>query len=157
MIAAITRSVRPLRQVDLEPWHALQAAALADPFTLDALRRELDNPLARHHGIFEHGVLVASLLGWLVIDELQIMQIVVSPDARGRRLGTDLVQHGLLRAKASGATTATLEVRSSNAAALGLYARCGFVADGKRPSYYPDGEDAVLMRCCLNESAAVAG
>jgi ribosomal-protein-alanine N-acetyltransferase len=38
-----------------------------------------------------------------------------------------------------------LEVRASNQPARALYARAGFVVDGRRPRYYPDGEDAVLM------------
>ena len=151
MIAAITRTIRPLRATDVPYWQTLQAAALPDPYTHDALQRELENPLARHHGIFERGGLVATFLAWLVVDELQVMQVVVADRAMGRRLGSDLVQHALLRAKAAGAMTATLEVRGSNVAAIALYRGCGFVVDGERRGYYPDGEDAVLMRCALHE------
>jgi ribosomal-protein-alanine N-acetyltransferase len=40
-----------------------------------------------------------------------------------------------------------LEVRASNAAALGLYRLLGFAETGRRPRYYHDPvEDAVLMR-----------
>jgi len=42
-----------------------------------------------------------------------------------------------------------LEVRASNAAAQALYTAAGFVADGRRPGYYPDGEDALLWRLDL--------
>jgi ribosomal-protein-alanine N-acetyltransferase len=37
-------------------------------------------------------------------------------------------------------------VRSSNAAAIGLYSRLGFQTDGKRANYYDHPkEDAILM------------
>jgi ribosomal-protein-alanine N-acetyltransferase len=39
----------------------------------------------------------------------------------------------------------TLEVRPSNTAALGLYGKFGFHIEGRRPRYYSDGEDALIM------------
>lgn len=38
-----------------------------------------------------------------------------------------------------------LEVRADNAAALQCYKLCGFIEQGRRKAYYPDGVDAVLM------------
>jgi ribosomal-protein-alanine N-acetyltransferase len=38
-----------------------------------------------------------------------------------------------------------LEVHADNQAALGLYAQLGFAAVGRRPKYYRDGGDAVLL------------
>ncbi len=149
-------TIRALDTKDLNAWHALQQDGLPDPFTLDALQRELDNNLARHHGLFERGNLTAALLAWLVVDELQILQVVVSPSSQRRGLGQTLVTHAIRRAKAAGAVTATLEVRQSNRAAIALYHRCGFEVDGKRPRYYPDGEDAVLMRNPLVVEDALA-
>ena len=46
---------------------------------------------------------------------------------------------------ASGARTALLGVRTSNLAACAFYASTGFVAVGRRPRYYANGEDALLM------------
>ena len=146
---AETPRIRPFRTIDVPAWHALQADALPDPFSEDALRQELSHHLARHHGTFVDGALVACLLGWLVVDELQILQVVVAPGHRGVGLGRQLVRHAVRRARAAGAVTATLEVRDSNEAAIGLYRSCGFEVDGRRPGYYPDGEDAVLMRLAI--------
>ena len=55
-------------------------------------------------------------------------------------------------ARTRGACDFYLEVRPSNAAALRLYARSGFVEIGRRRGYYPaaDGrEDAIVMRRTL--------
>ena len=38
-----------------------------------------------------------------------------------------------------------LEVSSVNQAAIELYRNVGFVENGRRPRYYSDGTDAVLM------------
>ena len=42
-------------------------------------------------------------------------------------------------------TAATLEVAADNDPALGLYQRFGFVDEGRRPGYYGNGIDAVIM------------
>jgi ribosomal-protein-alanine N-acetyltransferase len=62
-----------------------------------------------------------------------------------------LVETVLAWARDLGAQEVWLEARESNAAALRLYARCGFVVAGRRPAYYANpAEDAVLMRCRIS-------
>lgn len=142
-------ALRPLTPADQDAWYDLQARYIADPYTRDALHDEFALRQSRTLGAVEHGRLVGALLAWFVVDELQIMQVVVYPEARRRGFGRALVQQAMRRARAAGGLTATLEVRASNKAAIGLYADMGFAIDGRRPGYYPDGEDAVLMRCDL--------
>ena len=43
------------------------------------------------------------------------------------------------------------DLRASNGAARGLYEASGFVVVGRRPRYYPGGEDALLMTLDLPE------
>ena len=46
-----------------------------------------------------------------------------------------------------------LEVRQSNAAAIGLYAAYGFARTGVRKRYYPDtNEDALVMTLAMAEA-----
>ncbi len=130
-------------------WHALQRAEMPDPFTQAGLAAEFDNRLSRPTGLFVNGALVAAFLGWLVVDELQILQVATAATHRRQGHGRTLLAHVLRRARAGGATAATLEVRAGNQAALALYRALGFVADGHRKGFYPDGEDAVLMRAQL--------
>ncbi len=144
-------ALRPLTTADMERWYGLQAH-IDDPYELTALRDELSLRQSRTLGFVEKGQLLGALLAWLVVDELQIMQVIVTPDARRRGVGKAMVQQVLRRARAAGAITATLEVRASNQAAIGLYEGHGFAVDGRRPRYYPSGEDALLMRCDLTLS-----
>jgi len=48
-------------------------------------------------------------------------------------------------ARAFGGETVTLEVRERNTPAIALYRGLGFSVAGRRPRYYGDGEDALIM------------
>lgn len=78
--------------------------------------------------------------------EADLMTIAVAPAFRRQGLGNMLLERLLAGAKERGAETVFLEVRRSNLAAQALYARAGFRAVAVRKKYYPDGEDALLMR-----------
>jgi [ribosomal protein S18]-alanine N-acetyltransferase len=81
-----------------------------------------------------------------VIDEGEILELAVSPEFRGRGIGGRLVAGALSLFDSRGATHVSLEVRPSNIKAITLYSGCGFDIAGRRRAYYPDGEDALLMR-----------
>jgi len=75
--------------------------------------------------------------------EAEVLLVAVAPSARRRGIARRLLDAALARSRAR---VAHLEVRASNAAAIALYERAGFVAVGRRPRYYDDGEDALTMR-----------
>ncbi len=83
---------------------------------------------------------------WTVAGELQLINIAVHPGHRGAGVGRRLMQFLLQEARLREAEKVSLEVRPSNRAALGLYARLGFEVLYRRPRYYePEGEDALVM------------
>jgi dihydroorotate dehydrogenase electron transfer subunit len=77
-------------------------------------------------------------------DDVELLWIAVAPRARRRGLGAALVAIVADWARELGGRV-LLEVRGDNAAARALYARAGFVVVGRRPRYYRDGEDALLL------------
>lgn len=82
----------------------------------------------------------------MVAGEAQIYNIAVDEACRGRGLGEALMRHLMDEALKSGCDIMTLEVRSGNEAASGLYAKLGFKEVGRRKGYYSGGgEAAVLM------------
>lgn len=85
------------------------------------------------------------LLGWEIVDELEILDVFVLPSARRLGLGAALMTHALAHARATGKQRALLEVRASNQPALHLYQKLGFSEVGQRKAYYADGEDALLL------------
>lgn len=88
-----------------------------------------------------------------VLDEAHLLNISVIRSLHRAGIGSRLLCHLFGEARRLGATQVFLEVRPSNAAALALYRRHGFVPIGRRKHYYPaaDGvrEDAIVMRAAL--------
>ncbi|MBW3637768.1 MAG: ribosomal protein S18-alanine N-acetyltransferase, partial [Armatimonadetes bacterium] len=93
----------------------------------------------------EKGDAVGYLIGWIVGDEAELARIGVLPEFRGRGDAKKLLDVALEVWRKRGAARVWLEVRESNAAALGLYQSRGFQIVGKRANYYENGEAALLM------------
>jgi ribosomal-protein-alanine N-acetyltransferase len=95
------------------------------------------------------------LLAWRLGGDLEILTVAVDPSQRWAGIGTALVGTATAEARALGCERVLLEVRASNAAALALYRRAGFIEDGLRRGYYSDPtEDAVLMSCPMKVGEA---
>ena len=86
------------------------------------------------------------LLLRVTVDEAEILTIGVLPVLRRRGIATGLLQTGILKAAALGATSLFLEVDTSNRAAQALYAAAGFREVGRRKRYYANGADALVLR-----------
>ena len=81
-----------------------------------------------------------------VLDEGQVTNIAVHPEAQRQGVGHALVEAMLREARNRGLAEISLEVRASNAAAIGLYERFGFAVAGRRRHFYRDpAEDALVM------------
>lgn len=83
-----------------------------------------------------------------VMDQASIHNIAVCPEWQRQGLGRALLEACLGVMRDAGLQTCLLEVRASNAAALGLYSGLGFKVDGRRRDYYrvaSGREDALLM------------
>ena len=130
---------------------ALERAMQDRPLTLAGLLREAvgDVPgvvLVARDGDAGIGAIVGMASARLLGDAAHVIRLVVDPAHRRRGTGRALLDGLVDWAKGAGAPALLLEVRASNVVALALYAAAGFVVDGRRPRYYPDGEDALLLR-----------
>ena len=100
-------------------------------------------------GYLQHSCVVAEIDGLVVAflatrettpGEREVLNMAVDPAFRRRGIAKRLL-HPALEGEVF------LEVRESNAAALGLYRALGFQAAGRRRAYYCDpDEDAIVMR-----------
>jgi ribosomal-protein-alanine N-acetyltransferase len=96
------------------------------------------------------GFAVASLVGPGADFEAELESIAVAKSVQGHGIGAALLARLVTNLGLVGAEKLALEVRESNAAALGLYERAGFREVGRRRGYYRDPvEDAVLLRLDL--------
>jgi ribosomal-protein-alanine N-acetyltransferase len=133
---------------DLADVAALQQSTFTNPWAADSIRWELENTdVARLYVMREpNGVLVGFCACWMVFDELHVNSFAVTPIWRRRGAATRLLRAVFAEALASGATSATLEVRASNVAARRLYEKLGFNVEGIRRDYYQaPREDALVL------------
>lgn len=138
--------IRNAEERDLEQVEALEQACFSRPWTIDMLRRQLQND--RHE--FLVAVEENKVLGYIgmlhVMDEGYISNVAVVEAARRAGIGSKLVEGMLRRCEALSLLFVTLEVRASNDAAIQLYAKHGFEEVGRRKGYYEaPREDAILM------------
>jgi ribosomal-protein-alanine N-acetyltransferase len=100
---------------------------------------------------------ITSAAGFVILQviapEAEVVTIVVDPGRRGRGEGRKLLRGALQAAAERGVSDVFLEVDETNAIALALYEKNGFIRTGRRPDYYrqADGShsDAVLMSCTI--------
>lgn len=85
------------------------------------------------------------VLARLAADEAEILTILVLPPYRRHGLAQRLLDAAAATAKGQGVGKLFLEVALSNVAGMELYTKVGFVQVGRRPRYYANGGDALLL------------
>lgn len=136
----------------MESWHVAEVAALekmcfADPWSERSVAGELDNPLSLWLVCVEDDRVIGYVGSQTVIDETDMMNVAVHPDARRRGIAESLISALVLELKKRNSRCLALEVRASNEPAIGLYHKMGFALAGRRPNYYRNPrEDALILR-----------
>lgn len=118
-------------------------------FSLPWTRTALENQMNAKNCLFLAAVDGSKVLGYIglmtVLDEGYISNVAVAPQYRRCGIANALIDALMERTKDSLAFM-TLEVRESNAAAIALYKKHGFIPVGTRKNYYENPkENALLM------------
>lgn len=138
-------NIRPMGENDIDAILAVEQVSFHTPWTRGDFEGELTNPLA-YYLVAENESVVGYVGSWIIFDECHITNIAVSPEARRQGIGEQLLKTLIADAEEKGVVATTLEVRPSNAPAIALYEKYGFVTEGIRKRYYADtGEDALIM------------
>ena len=95
------------------------------------------------------GATVASMELMRGVDEAEVLNIETLPSHRRQGLAASLLREAFAWGRMNQRVGIWLEVRTSNAAAIALYAKLGFQTVSTRKRYYSDGEDALVMKCTL--------
>jgi len=139
-------SFRRLDRADLAELVALERQCFSHPWTEKQFRLGLEGKVFKVFGLEREGALAAYISFYHVGDEMEILNLAVAPDLRRGGLGRRLLRLALAICRRMGVSTARLEARRSNQAALALYGGQGFEPCGVRKGYYPDNkEDAICM------------
>jgi ribosomal-protein-alanine N-acetyltransferase len=143
MTAALQRATR----AHVAPLAAIHADAFPprEAWGEDAIALQLAMP-----GVF--GLLHplgGMILARVTEDEAEVLTLAVAPEVRRQGVAGALLAAAMATAREQAARTMVLEVAIGNAAARALYERAGFVEAGRRPRYYADGGDALILRARL--------
>ncbi len=148
---------------------ALEAAGVAHAVAMAAIHGAAFPPNeAWGADAFALQLALAGVFGWVdrrggiilarvAADEVEVLTLAVAPEARRLGVGTRLLEAAMSLAAARGACTAFLEVSDANGAARALYRRAGFTPTGRRPRYYADGTDALVLQRAVTPGARHVG
>ncbi|QXG77261.1 ribosomal protein S18-alanine N-acetyltransferase [Modestobacter sp. L9-4] len=144
----MTVELRPMTREDLRTVMVLEEELFApDTWTRAMYLEELGMTDTRHYLVAVDGADVVGYAGLIAYpDEAHVATIGVAGSRQGEGIGGRLLD-ALLAEADRRVPVVLLEVRATDEATQGLYARRGFVPIGVRPNYYPlSGEDAVVMK-----------
>jgi len=89
------------------------------------------------------------LLGYAIADKIadyaHISNVAVAPEFRKNGIATGLLKQVERQVFAAGLSSLTLEVRDNNEAALEMYKKFGYEIKGRRPKFYEDKYDGLIM------------
>jgi ribosomal-protein-alanine N-acetyltransferase len=138
-------SIRIMNENDLQTVLTIEQASFPLPWKQDHFLHEIaaahSYPFIAECG----GIIVGYVCLTSLFEEAQILDIAVAPDQRGSGIARMLMEFAIGVARDKEAVVMSLEVRSTNNAAISLYDRLGFVRTGCRSRYYEGKDDAVLM------------
>lgn len=136
--------LRPSRPEDLQTLVAIEQQLFGDDaWSEGALADELPGAVVAEIDGDVVGYATSRVAG----DVAELTRVGVMPDHRRTGIGHILVQ--TMMEQANEANRMLLEVSAANEAALKFYASEGFVEIDRRPRYYRDGSDALVLRLPL--------
>lgn len=127
----------------------LHADALQEAWSEASFREMLAQTGAGGWKLMVDNSLAAFLLLRQTTDEAEILTLITASAYRRQGLARGLLEQSLQQLAEKGCARVYLELRTGNRIARSLYESCGFTLTGQRPRYYPDGEDALVMRRIL--------
>lgn len=146
--------LRRLREADLERVMEIETLCFSTPWKEATFRGLLRRPDTDLVAAERDGRLEGYAVCWTVVDQSELGNVAVAPEARSGGIGRALVEAVLERVRGRGARECFLEVRESNQVAQALYREMGFEVVGRRKAYYAlPTEDALVMRVFLMEDS----
>lgn len=152
--------IRPLASADADALLALQSACpeLAqwskrdyEELTQHAMVGWVASPQSASPSSEARRLISGFLTARRAADELEVLNLCVTPAERCQGIGRALLQTALAWAAEHHARRAFLEVRASNQPAIRFYRSFGFEQTGRRPKYYSAPvEDALQLEAQLS-------
>lgn len=138
--------IRRLTEEDVEPLSVIESASFSMPWSAGDFAALLTRDYCMYYVAEVDGEVVGCCGMTNICNEGNIDNVVVAEKYRGQGIATALLERLLEEGDSLGITAYTLEVRVSNAPAIHVYEKLGFVSEGIRPNFYEKPtEDACIM------------
>lgn len=138
--------IRKLQDSDIEALSAIEQDSFSMPWTPGDFRGLLSRDYCLYLTALADGQVAGCAGLTRSFEEGNIDNVVVGRRFRGQGIATELLTELLSQGEAWGISAFTLEVRVSNAVAIHLYEKLGFLSEGVRPRFYERPvEDALIM------------
>ena len=139
-------TIRRMKEEDVEAVSQIEAECFSVPWSASAFRDVLKDEKSLYL-VADSACGVVGMCGVTkILDEGDINNVAVTASYRGKGIAQCLMEELIRRGEEAGIVDFTLEVRVSNAAAIRVYEKAGFLSEGIRPGFYEyPREDAMIM------------
>ena len=138
--------IREATAADIAEVATLEAEVFRDAWPEHLYSQEVGQPQRFQRLVrAASGTLAAYLFACWQVDELHVLKVASRPCFEGGGLATLLLAEARREVERQRGRSIMLEVRPSNRRACRLYRHLGYQIIGRRPGYYSDGEDALVM------------
>lgn len=146
------RLIMNIRIIPLEYRHVEVLAALeqvcfgADAWSAQSIADEVENDAARFFVAESEEGDVCGYIGMLFADDFAcVCDVAVAPEYRRRGIAQMLIKRLFEECRGLGVAQLSLEARVSNAPAIALYKKMGFVSMGIRPNVYENPHESAIV------------
>lgn len=138
--------IRPMKKEDVEIISHLEEETFSMPWSRDAFLEMITKENAEYYVAEKNAQVIGGCGVLMAAGEGNITNVVIDKKERNKGIGTKMLQYLIEDGYKKGLQAFTLEVRVSNAAAIHVYEKLGFLSEGIRPNFYEKpAEDAMIM------------
>ena len=138
--------IRKATERDLDRLSEIENLSFDHPWTKDMIAESLDNEMnAVWVADTEEGVAGFLIAFCMPTVNAEIYDIAVDPKFRRNKVAHNLINYMLCYCNLIAVEKILLDVNEHNEAAISLYKSFDFLEDGRRPKYYDNKDDAILM------------
>ncbi len=138
--------IRPMTKDDID-----DILEILDNWSRNIFFEEIKNPFSYNFVLASNDIVIGYLNFWIVPDGIELNNIAIHKNFRGRGFGKLLLQFLIECGKVFKSEKIFLEVKEDNLIAQKLYKKYGFKETYIRKRYYSDNKDAIVMERSLNE------
>ena len=138
--------IRPMTDDDID-----DVLDIVNNWSRNLFFEEINNPFSYNFVLASNNIIVGYLNFWVVPEGIELNNIAIHENYRGKGYGKLLLQFLIECGKVFKSEKIFLEVKEDNLIAQKLYKKYGFKEIYIRKNYYSDNKDAIVMERNLYE------